>query len=434
MATPVTFNGVSYSIPAFGDVGYAQGPGNLSSYLIALATGSFQASGGLFSLTSQANFGPNFGLTAVNFTSTTVLPATAGSIRLAKTDAIDWRNNANTLNLPLAINASDQLTFNGTIVALATGAVSSVTGTANQINSTGGTTPVLSLSSTLVFPGTATGTLTGHSTLDLPLTGGTLSGSTTASGGLNLGTGSQISSNMSVVGLSLLNNQANTAGLVIQGFTGGVNGQMIVFTNNTANDQAHEVRFVFSGTGTQTILLPFYTDVIVGPRGSATFIFDGASGSWFMTGYTPGLGQIIGTTTNDNAAAGNVGEAIRSYVSGVTAAATGTFGNITSISLTPGDWDVVGMAQFSETPANYTGIVQIVISAFSGNTVTDHVRGDNLIDCAVPTTNISGWVQGTIAGWRVSVASTTTIFLKGLATFITTTPAINGRISARRVR
>jgi len=118
MATPVNYNGVSYSIPAFGDVGYAQGPGNLSSYLIALAGGP-QATGGLFSLTAPLNFGPNFGLIAVNYTTTTANPATAGQIRLAKTDTIDWRNNANSANLPLGINGSDQLTYNGVVISTA---------------------------------------------------------------------------------------------------------------------------------------------------------------------------------------------------------------------------------------------------------------------------------------------------------------------------
>jgi hypothetical protein len=37
MSTPVVFNGVTYSIPAYNDTGYAQGFGNLSTYLIALA-------------------------------------------------------------------------------------------------------------------------------------------------------------------------------------------------------------------------------------------------------------------------------------------------------------------------------------------------------------------------------------------------------------
>lgn len=37
MSTPVTFSGNSYNVPAYQDTGYAQGTGNLSSYLIALA-------------------------------------------------------------------------------------------------------------------------------------------------------------------------------------------------------------------------------------------------------------------------------------------------------------------------------------------------------------------------------------------------------------
>lgn len=38
MSTPVNYGGNIYNVPAFQDVGYAQGTGNLSSYLIALAT------------------------------------------------------------------------------------------------------------------------------------------------------------------------------------------------------------------------------------------------------------------------------------------------------------------------------------------------------------------------------------------------------------
>ncbi len=43
----------------------------------------------------------------------------------------------------------------GTLATTA-GSVASVTGTANQINSTGGINPVLSISSTMIFPGTVT--------------------------------------------------------------------------------------------------------------------------------------------------------------------------------------------------------------------------------------------------------------------------------------
>lgn len=141
MSTAITFNNVQYNVPAFGDGGYAQGPGNMSAYWIALSTGTLQQSGGNFTLTADVNFGPNFGLLAKYFTSVTSTPATAGSIRLAKTDTIDWRNNANSANLALGINGSDQLTFAGS--AITVGGVTSITGTANQIiasSSTGAVT------------------------------------------------------------------------------------------------------------------------------------------------------------------------------------------------------------------------------------------------------------------------------------------------------
>src|ERR1700719_2909467 len=116
MATTVIFNGLNYSIPAFDDSNWAQGNGNLSSYLIALANGSLTPSGGAFPLTADINFGGSFGLIAQYFTSHTADPATSGVIRLAHSDTIDWRNNANTGDLPLGVNVSDQLTFNGSVI------------------------------------------------------------------------------------------------------------------------------------------------------------------------------------------------------------------------------------------------------------------------------------------------------------------------------
>jgi hypothetical protein len=119
MATPVVFNAVNYSIPAFGDVGYAQGPGNLSAYLIALATGTLQPTGGLFSLTADANFGPNFGLVSIYYKSASANIAQTGILRLANTDFIAWRNFGNSADLPLAVNTSNQLTFNGAVISTA---------------------------------------------------------------------------------------------------------------------------------------------------------------------------------------------------------------------------------------------------------------------------------------------------------------------------
>lgn len=133
MSTPITFNSVAYSVPAYNDTGYAQGAGNLSAYLIAIATGTLQQSGGTFSLTADANFGTNFGLVSKYYKSITADIATAGAIRLAVSDVIDWRNNANSGNLSLGIDGSNNLTFNGSAIPVSGGFVSSITGTANQV-------------------------------------------------------------------------------------------------------------------------------------------------------------------------------------------------------------------------------------------------------------------------------------------------------------
>src|ERR1700688_2939710 len=130
MSTPGIYNGNTYFVPSFNDGGYAQGADNLSLYLIALATGSLTAASGVFPLLADVNFGGSFGLAAVYYKSISSNIASAGVLRLANTDTIAFRNFANSGNDVLAVNASDQLTFNGTPIV---GGVSSITGTANEI-------------------------------------------------------------------------------------------------------------------------------------------------------------------------------------------------------------------------------------------------------------------------------------------------------------
>lgn len=113
MATPVTYVGNQYSVPAYNDTGYAQGAGNLSSYLVALATGSLTLSGGSFPLTADANFGSNFGLVSLYFKSVAANIANVGVVRLATTGIIAWRNANNNGNLTLASDASDRLVYTG---------------------------------------------------------------------------------------------------------------------------------------------------------------------------------------------------------------------------------------------------------------------------------------------------------------------------------
>jgi hypothetical protein len=145
--------------------------------------------------------------------------------------------------------------------------------------------------------------------------------------------------------------------------------------------------------------------------------------------------KIRGTTTNNNAAAGDVGELIASNpVSNVTPAATNSYVNVHSISLTAGDWDVSGTINLD------TG----------GTTVATHYMGAiSLTSGTFDTFNEGGiaWVYGSLAvsashisalsPRRISVSTNTTVYLIARAAYTTlggATWTTRSRLYARRVR
>lgn len=135
----IDFNENTYEIPQFRDVDWAN---QVTSYLVAISTGTLQPSGGTFSLTAEVDFGANFGLKTLYYKSRGTNISTAGILRLASAESIGWRNNANSNNLLLTTNASDELLYNGAQVLTGAGPssyVSSITGTANQVIASGST-------------------------------------------------------------------------------------------------------------------------------------------------------------------------------------------------------------------------------------------------------------------------------------------------------
>jgi hypothetical protein len=151
------------------------------------------------------------------------------------------------------------------------------------------------------------------------------------------------------------------------------------------------------------------------------------------------FGQLIsnnikGTTTNDNATAGNIGE----YVSATTGfatnfPATNVFGDGTSMSLTAGDWNVDAVL-FVNNQGVTTTDIEFGISQTTGNSTTGLVVGDNYVALALGVGTSLQHAAGNISGYRQSLASTTTIYLKVMATYTGTTPTYGCRLSARRMR
>lgn len=148
------------------------------------------------------------------------------------------------------------------------------------------------------------------------------------------------------------------------------------------------------------------------------------------------IGQLPGETTTGNASAGNIGEYITvDVVSGsAVSLTTGTPANIGSMSLTAGDWEVTLAAQFkggATTTITYTVASISTISATHGTADNAQVQGfwNNM----VPFGTITQFSQ-VVPPIRISLASTTTIYMVASAGFGTSTLSVFGQMKARRAR
>ena len=129
MSIPLIVNGQTFNYPVNFDEGWGV---DATGWAQAVTNGMLQRAGGNFPLLADANFGASFGLVAPYYKSHSANIATTGLLRMAKTDTIEWRNNANSADNILSVNSIDELLYNGVVIAAASG-VTSIIGTANQI-------------------------------------------------------------------------------------------------------------------------------------------------------------------------------------------------------------------------------------------------------------------------------------------------------------
>ncbi len=114
MSLLVTFNGSTYIIPETNEVGWGS---NLDSYLVAIAAGALQKTGGSFTLSAELDFGASFGIESLYYRSRAVHPALSGILRMGNTEGVKWRNAGDTADLDLSVNALNELVFNGVPIA-----------------------------------------------------------------------------------------------------------------------------------------------------------------------------------------------------------------------------------------------------------------------------------------------------------------------------
>jgi len=109
VSTAVTINGTVYQQP---DQGTPKPWGDVQATIIAaLASTTLQKNGGTFTLTADAYFGATYGLKSQYYKGPTANPASAGVLRLSNTEAIKWRNAANSADVALSANAANELLF-----------------------------------------------------------------------------------------------------------------------------------------------------------------------------------------------------------------------------------------------------------------------------------------------------------------------------------
>jgi hypothetical protein len=253
-----------------------------------------------------------------------------------------------------------------------------------------------------------------------PLTSGTKSGNTTTFGTT---TGTLASGHC--VSIDANGNLIDAGGICSVG--GGIPNQPAFTTlcNPTASTAA-----VQGCTQTQeTALINAFTTSLSGAApasGGGTTNFLRADGTW-TTPVTPG--QVPGTTTNDNATAGNVGEYVQAANSSVSLTSGGA-NSIAQISLTAGDWDVSGAVG---TVCSNGGTLLQVAGAISTVNNSLNVVESNAFAEVETNFGCAGTHSLNVPTVRLSLTTATNVFVVE-ATSFTGAASGFGRIRARRVR
>lgn len=153
-----------------------------------------------------------------------------------------------------------------------------------------------------------------------------------------------------------------------------------------------------------------------------------------VSGVTVSRGQYPGINSNGSATAGNIGEIVSSSIPSGSAVSltTGTAANITSISLTAGQWLVFGNVSFQPAGTTTQSANLAWISTTSA-TLPTIPNGGAYSQFSV---NVGAGLTVVLqAGMTIlQLNSTTTVYLSGLANFAVSTETAYGFIAATRLR
>ncbi|MBR8083065.1 hypothetical protein KDX23_09945 [Burkholderia vietnamiensis] len=243
----------------------------------------------------------------------------------------------------------------------------------------------------------------------------------TGSGSLVFNTTPTLAGTVTVTGSAGTALQVTTSGSshAMQITDTGVGGATLTLVGNGATTPSKTIR---ATSGIFQILNDAYSQALV-------TLTDAGNLTTLGSIAPSATGGIVGTSTNNNANAGSVGEFINPAATSGTNLANNTPTNCASTSFTAGDWDVQGIVAF--IPAGSTSIVNPSIgisttsATFGGFDTTSTKIGTNGagLGDVMPTPIV-----------RLSLSATTTVYLVATAGVSTSTATCSGRIRGRRIR
>lgn len=217
-----------------------------------------------------------------------------------------------------------------------------------------------------------------------------------------------------------------TAGSNIAQFNSTGSHVATITINDQAGGQGAALQFSDAGSNKWNLGIDTANDF---------FLTDAVGSKEFLSAVTGSGMNVWGSPAADNAPAGYVGEYIQSNVlisSGVSLT-SGTAANVTSISLSAGDWDVAGSVIIGPNGAGTLSAFNGAISTVSG---TAPIGATGNGQAFLGGLAITGAAQQLIAfgPTRINVSTTTPVFLIAGANFSAGTCVAGGNIRARRVR